>query len=219
MSDWEFLWDMRDEGYSADEISEAAACGYNPFSTPKKYLSTYLDDEFDDEYFDYLRSAEAKAISFTRRYLPQAKGCWVDMLAFREYPSVSNVYSSKFPNYSLVLCELYEKRILPQYPSEFDFEDELMYYRAIRRITWETANKDIEQQKSEGVKPPRFKLIGYNDESKNTGYFRDDAPPEIKALANNLNDKTNPLWDKAHRYFNKNFNGSKFVCTVTAIDY
>lgn len=30
MSDWDFLYDMRDEGYSPEEIADAAACGYSP---------------------------------------------------------------------------------------------------------------------------------------------------------------------------------------------
>lgn len=30
MSDWDFLHDMHKEGYSADQIADAAACGYNP---------------------------------------------------------------------------------------------------------------------------------------------------------------------------------------------
>lgn len=31
MSDWDFLHDMGKEGYSPDQIAEAAACGYNPY--------------------------------------------------------------------------------------------------------------------------------------------------------------------------------------------
>lgn len=31
MSDWDFLHDMHNEGYSADQIADAAACGYNPW--------------------------------------------------------------------------------------------------------------------------------------------------------------------------------------------
>lgn len=31
MGDWEYLHDMHNEGYSADQISDAAACGYNPY--------------------------------------------------------------------------------------------------------------------------------------------------------------------------------------------
>jgi hypothetical protein len=34
----------------------------------------------------------------------------------------------------------------------------------------------------------------------NKHFFRDDAPPEIRALAENLNDRTNPLWDVALKY-------------------
>ncbi len=30
MGDWDFLHDMHREGYSAEEIADAAACGYNP---------------------------------------------------------------------------------------------------------------------------------------------------------------------------------------------
>lgn len=31
MSDWDFLHDMHNEGYSSQQIADAAACGYNPW--------------------------------------------------------------------------------------------------------------------------------------------------------------------------------------------
>ena len=31
MSDWDFLHDMHHDGYSAEQIADAAACGYNPW--------------------------------------------------------------------------------------------------------------------------------------------------------------------------------------------
>lgn len=31
MSDWDFLHDMHNNGYSAEQIADAAACGYNPW--------------------------------------------------------------------------------------------------------------------------------------------------------------------------------------------
>jgi len=75
----------------------------------------------------------------------------------------------------------------------------------IRAVTWETAHKDIEQQKSKKVVALKFKITGvsYDKNRDNRGYFRDDAPPEIKALAKNLYDRTNPLWDKAMQYVNE----------------
>lgn len=48
MSDWDFLWEMRDRGYSNKEIMEAAACGYAP------YEAIYLDDDKDNQIIDNL---------------------------------------------------------------------------------------------------------------------------------------------------------------------
>ena len=42
MSDWDFLHDMQDEGYSAEQIADAAACGYNPWDA---HIDEWIDDE------------------------------------------------------------------------------------------------------------------------------------------------------------------------------
>lgn len=42
MSDWDFLHDMHNEGYSAEQIADAAACGYNPWD---EYIDELIDDE------------------------------------------------------------------------------------------------------------------------------------------------------------------------------
>lgn len=43
MSDWDFLYDMHERGYSADEIADAAACGYNPCE-----WQPFYNDELSD---------------------------------------------------------------------------------------------------------------------------------------------------------------------------
>ena len=43
MSDWDFLHDMHFEGYSAEQIMEAAGCGYNPWD------SEVLDPDWIEE--------------------------------------------------------------------------------------------------------------------------------------------------------------------------
>ncbi|POT24487.1 hypothetical protein C3433_23840 [Citrobacter freundii] len=55
------------------------------------------------------------------------------------------------------------------------------------------------------MKPVKFEITGicYDKNRGKKNYFRDDAPEEIKALAKNLNDRTNPLWDRALKYINK----------------
>lgn len=75
----------------------------------------------------------------------------------------------------------------------------------IRAVTWETAHKDIEQQKSKNVVSRNFKITGisYDKNRGNKDFFREDAPPEIKALAKNLYDRTDPLWGRALQYANE----------------
>jgi len=55
------------------------------------------------------------------------------------------------------------------------------------------------------VAPSKFKITGvsYDKNRDNKNFFRDDAPPEIKALSNNLYDRTDPLWGGALQYANK----------------
>jgi hypothetical protein len=47
MSDWDFLHDMHHEGYSPEQIADAAACGYNPW---EGHISgEWIDSQLDDE--------------------------------------------------------------------------------------------------------------------------------------------------------------------------
>jgi len=56
MSDWDFLHDMHNEGYSPDQIADAAACGYNPYEPFDVSDYGYSPDEWEalgeDEFFD-----------------------------------------------------------------------------------------------------------------------------------------------------------------------
>lgn len=54
MSDWDFLHDMYNDGYSPEEIADAAACGYNPKE------SEYIDQEWIDSQFSNLAIGEPK---------------------------------------------------------------------------------------------------------------------------------------------------------------
>ena len=118
--------------------------------------------------------------------------------------------SSDNLHFRFVTGGLYKRKIKPLYPPKSSCTtngkfDERSYNLMVRAITWETAHKDIEQQKSKCVKPLKFEITGVSyDRSKDKkGYFRDDAPEEIKALAKNLSDRTNPLWDRAMQYINE----------------
>lgn len=161
-----------------------------------------MNDKLLKKYLEYASSEEAFAVLFVKKHLAQAKGHWVDIVECRRYEMSSDNLHFRF-----VVGGLYKRKIQPQYPSKSEYTndgkfDERGYYLMTRAITWETAHKDIEQQKSKKVAAFKFKITGVSFPKIRCedNYFRDDAPPEIKALAKNLHDRTNPLWDRAMQY-------------------
>ena len=164
-----------------------------------------MDDKLLEKYREYANTEEAFAVLFVKKHLTQAKGHWVDIVDCRRYEMSSDDLHFRF-----VIGGLYKRKIQPRYPSKSAYTidgkfDERGYYLMVRAITWEVAHKDIKQQKSMNVASRKFKITGvsYDKNRSNKDFFRKDAPPEIKALANNLNDRTNPLWDEALQYANE----------------
>jgi hypothetical protein len=52
MSDWDFLHEMRERGYSAEEIADAAGVGYAPWEEAylsKQWIDSQLQDEAPDD--------------------------------------------------------------------------------------------------------------------------------------------------------------------------
>ena len=74
MSDWDFLHDMHNEGYSAEQIADAAACGYNPWEwqpvTEKELplLGQPKDPELNEIFKSLVESAKSYRTK-TGRYL------------------------------------------------------------------------------------------------------------------------------------------------------
>lgn len=164
-----------------------------------------MEDRLLKKYLKYANTDEAFAVLFVKKHLAESKGCWIDIVDCRRYEMSSDNLHFRF-----VIGNLYKRKIRPHYPSKSDYTidgkfDEHMYHMMIRAITWETAHKDIEQQKSRNSASRKFKITGvsYDKNRGKKGFFREDAPPEIAALANNLQDRTNPLWDKALQYANE----------------
>ncbi len=161
-----------------------------------------MNEKLLKKFLEYANTDEAFAVLFVKKNLSQAEGHWVDIADCQRYEMSSDNLHFRF-----VIGGLYQRNIKPQYPpkSAYTFDgkfDEQGYYLMARAITWETAHKDIERQKSKGVACRKFKITGvsYDKNRNNKDFFREDAPPEIRALAENLNDRTSPLWDKAMQY-------------------
>lgn len=155
------------------------------------------------KYLEYTNSDEAHAVLYAKKYLNASKGHWVDIYDYYLDPYTDNPLGFK-----TVTCQLYKRTLNPKYPPKSQFMahgklDQSSYITAARALTWETANTDIEKQKNLGIKGKAYILKGTClglQHPKN--YFKSDAPDEIKALANHLNDRTSPLWDVAYKYAN-----------------
>jgi len=163
-----------------------------------------MGDKLLKDYLDYADTEEALAVLFVKKHLGQAEGHWVDVVDCRRYEMSPDRLHFRF-----VVGGLYERRMRPRYPSKSSFTAdgrfrERDYYLMARAITWETAHKDIAQQKAKGVAATEFKITGvsYDKNRSDKRLFRDDAPPEIQALAENPHDRTSPLWDNATHYIN-----------------
>lgn len=164
-----------------------------------------MDDKLLKRYLKYANTDEALAVLFVKKHLPQAKGYWIDIADCRRYEMSSDNLHFRF-----AIGGLYKRKIQPQYPSKSTYTingkfDENDYYLMVRAITWETAHKDIELQKLKKVAAKKFNITGisYLKKRNINDFFKDDAPSEIKALANDLSDRTNPLWDQALKYVNE----------------
>ena len=164
-----------------------------------------MDQKLLYRYRKYANTEKSFAVLFVKKHLNKAKGHWVDIDECDRYYMSRDELHFRFVNGGL-----YKRKIQPNYPPKSEFTkngvfDELNYYLMIRAITWETAHKDIQQQKSQKMKPLNFSISGvsYEKERDSSNYFRDDAPAEVKLLANNLRDRTNPLWDIAMKYINE----------------
>lgn len=171
-----------------------------------------MDDRLLKRYREYASTEEAFAVLFVKQHLVQAKGHWIDVVNFRRYEM-----SPENTHFRFVVGGLYKRKIRPKYPPRSAYTmngkfDERGYYLMTRAITWETAHADIEQQKAKKIQSLKFEVTGvsYDRNRDNKNFFRDDAPPEIKDLANNLQDRTDPLWDTAMQYIN----GPEFVYEV-----
>lgn len=175
-------------------------------------MSSRTNEDLLARYRHYARSVDAYAVTFVKTHLAEARGHWVDPEDYARYEQSSNPLHFRF-----VVGGLYPRKTRPKYPSKEAYTvagvfDERKYLEVTRALTWEAATLDISRQKAARISPLEFEVAGisYDRNRGNQNFFRDDAPPEIKALAKNLNDRTDPLWDHALKYAN----GPQFVFEI-----
>jgi hypothetical protein len=128
------------------------------------------------KYLEYASTDEARAVIFVKKELRKSKGHWIDVVDCFSYQN----HDPSVLEFKYVVCGLYKRKLKPNYPPKQNFiingkVNEKKYYLSVRAITWETAQKDISQQKNKGIKGDIFEIKGvkYN---KNRGKFIKEPP-------------------------------------------
>ncbi|CAG37870.1 hypothetical protein [Desulfotalea psychrophila] len=108
-----------------------------------------ISKELFRKYIEYASSDEALAVLFVKKELKKSAGHWIDIVDYESYHDIC--YEDL--EFKSVVCGLFKRAIKPNYPPKNHFVvngkfDEDIYYKSIRAITWETAQKDIRQQKT-----------------------------------------------------------------------
>lgn len=126
-------------------------------------------------YLKHASTDDAMAILFVKKNMQQSAGKWVDIINCERYELSEDKLHFRFVEY-----RLYKRTIKPKYPPKSEFTkngkfDTRGYYTAVRAITWEAANLDIEQQKVKGVVGEKYRIsaVRYN---KNKGKHRTKPP-------------------------------------------
>lgn len=150
----------------------------------------------------YCTTEESFAVLFVKKYLKAAENKWIDILSC-EVGAYNEIEELEFKS---VVCELFEKNLKPKYPPKENFASKSEYILTCRAITWETAHRDIDAQRAKNIQGQKYSLQGVRKKFKNPNYtdeyFIKGTPENIKALAKNLNDRTDPLWDIAMAFIN-----------------
>jgi hypothetical protein len=70
MSDWDFLHDMHNDGYSQKDIADAAACGYSP---SERLISEDKHEEEENPAFAWSDEQVEEAMAFGYTANPELK--------------------------------------------------------------------------------------------------------------------------------------------------
>lgn len=124
--------------------------------------------KYSPEYIRYLASGESAAVFITRDIVKSinTNGKWIDVVEMENRKNYSGEWDFK-----KIVVEIFPRKTHPVYPPKASLDIK-------RYITWETAHKDIEKQRAQGVKGIKFIII-----------------PKLVNLNENKYKEVDALWD------------------------
>lgn len=101
---------------------------------------------------EFAASEQAKAICAVKKHFLGADDYWIDIKK-----AVPDKYSEN--DFIFIVFELFKKRVIPSYPPREPGESIRDHYLFCRAITWDTAKRDIENQKARGYNGHIWRMV------------------------------------------------------------
>lgn len=112
--------------------------------------------KYDSKYISYVKNGGSAAVFIVRDIVSSidTSGMWIDVISTSGYKNKFNQW-----DFSSITIELFPRKTKPIYPQDATPEDK-------KYITWQTANVDIANQRSQGYRGKKFtiypKLVNKN---------------------------------------------------------
>lgn len=133
-----------------------------------------MTESLIEKYKLYYSTDENYAISFVKKNLADAENKWIKILHFKVGDG-NDIKKLEFEN---VVCEIFLKKILPVQPPKEYFSDPEDYILNCEAITWETAQRDIAEQKKRRIQGHKYSMIGRKVKIANKKFDGTDAEPK-----------------------------------------
>lgn len=119
-------------------------------------LSNQNKIKYDSAYISYVANGDSAAVFIVRDVVRSidTSGMWIDVISTSGHKNKFNQW-----DFSSITIELFPRKTKPIYPPNASTEDK-------KYITWEAANEDISEQRSQGYRGKKFtvcpKLVNKN---------------------------------------------------------
>ena len=127
-----------------------------------------------EQYKMYYNTDEHYAVDFVKKNLLDSENRWVNIL----YCNVGEGNNIRKLEFEYVVCEIFLKKLLPAYPPKEYFSNIEDYILNCEAIIWDTAKRDIAEQKRCRIKGHKYSLTGRRIKVINENYDGSDTEPQ-----------------------------------------
>ncbi len=111
-------------------------------------ISEKKKKQYDAAYISYVKNGDSAAVYITRDIAKKVPtgGMWIDVVSMNKKGRTDNRW-----DFNYLIVELFPRKTKPVYPQNASDAEK-------KDITWQTAHKDIDEQRKKGYKGNKYKI-------------------------------------------------------------